>query len=329
MKRIGFACKISQPCSKRGIVAVDSMNFKTTTVAWLNRQPTNVAVAKLETLMAENLKALQNSIEFVAALPEQLRMFRIGSDLFPVYSHPQWSWFWKQTDIRAIIEKSLAATGSYAKEHCVRLSMHPGQFTCVVSDRSDVVRSSIEELEYHGDIIRWLGYGNQKLDFKLNIHLSGKLGVSGFLPAYTQMSNEVRNCLTLENDEYQQGVGDLVQLGKYAGIVLDIHHHLIKEHEYIRPSDLRIQQIIDSWQGVRPVIHYSQSREEYLSKLQDCLPTMEQMVAVAPKSKLRAHSDFYTNTHVNQWALEHWEWADIMCESKAKNLASQLLFESM
>jgi hypothetical protein len=33
------------------------------------------------------------------------------------------------------------------------------------------------------------------------------------------------------------------------------------------------------------------------------------------------------NQDVNDWALTHLEWADIMCESKAKNLASRALYE--
>ena len=329
MKRIGFACKISEDTPK-GIVAVDSMNFKATTVAWLNRQlQRSVAVSKLEQILTHNLSALRKSIEYIATLPEQLRMFRIGSDLLPVYTHNDWSWFWAQSDIRALVERELNSIGEIARQNHIRLSMHPGQFTCIVSDRPEVVQSSISELEYHGDIIRWLGFGKHKLDFKLNIHLSGKLGVDGFLQAYNQMSTEVRNSITLENDEYQQGVDSLVTLGKYAGIVLDIHHHLIKEGVYIQSTDPVITQIIDSWQGVRPVIHYSQSKREYIARFDDCLPSLDQMMQHANKSKLRAHSDFYDNVHINQWALTHWEWADIMCESKAKNLASTRLFESI
>jgi hypothetical protein len=45
------------------------------------------------------------------------------------------------------------------------------------------------------------------------------------------------------------------------------------------------------------------------------------------KQKMRAHSNFYWNTPVNDWALSHAEWADMMCESKAKNLASFALYE--
>jgi hypothetical protein len=40
------------------------------------------------------------------------------------------------------------------------------------------------------------------------------------------------------------------------------------------------------------------------------------------KQKLRAHSDFYWNTAVNEWALSFLDQFDIMAESKGKNLAS-------
>jgi hypothetical protein len=45
------------------------------------------------------------------------------------------------------------------------------------------------------------------------------------------------------------------------------------------------------------------------------------------KQKLRAHSDFYWNDAVNDWALTFLPNFDMMCESKAKNLASYKLYE--
>jgi hypothetical protein len=111
--------------------------------------------------------------------------------------------------------------------------------------------------------------------------------------------------------------------------VLDIHHHWVKEGEYIEANDPRIAQVIDSWRGVRPVIHYSVSREDVLvNHCPSTLPDMESLLAQGyKKSKLRAHSNFYWNKAVNDWALTHNEWADMMCESKAKNLASRSLYE--
>jgi UV DNA damage endonuclease len=115
-----------------------------------------------------------------------------------------------------------------------------------------------------------------------------------------------------------------------CALVLDIHHHWIKTGEYIEKTDDRIKKIIDSWRGVRPVIHYSVSREDVLVghsglHLPSLLSLME---AGHKKGKLRAHSNFYWNEAVNQWALTHNDWADIMCESKGKNLASFKLVAS-
>ena len=45
------------------------------------------------------------------------------------------------------------------------------------------------------------------------------------------------------------------------------------------------------------------------------------------KAKLRAHSDYYPNEKVNAWALSFLQYADIMCESKMKNLASIKLLD--
>jgi hypothetical protein len=40
------------------------------------------------------------------------------------------------------------------------------------------------------------------------------------------------------------------------------------------------------------------------------------------KQKLRAHSDFYWNRAVNEWAAGFTDNFDIQCESKGKNLSS-------
>ena len=58
------------------------------------------------------------------------------------------------------------------------------------------------------------------------------------------------------------------------------------------------------------------------------MPDMAQLLETGyKKAKLRAHSDFYPNQLVNDWALSFLPYADIMCESKAKNLASIDLYK--
>ena len=326
IKRIGFACKFSALDHKGEIVSIPELNTSGTTVAWLNRQSREVAEQKLWELMEHNIESTYQLVKRIGLLDEQLRMVRISSDLLPVYTHADWSYFWRQPDVVAYCESGFSRIGQVARVGNVRLSFHPGQFCCVVSDNPDVVDRSIEELEYHTDMIRWMGYGRTFQDFKCNVHLSGRLGVDGFDAAWQRMSPELRNCLTLENDEYQKNVDELIKLKDKVAIVLDIHHHLISDSEYISATDDRIKHIQDSWRGVRPVIHYSQSREEYIGAYLDCIPEMFTLLEHTKKAKLRAHSDFYNNRHINDWALTHLEWADIMAESKSKNLGSLQLF---
>jgi UV DNA damage repair endonuclease len=208
--------------------------------------------------------------------------------------------------------------------------MHPGQFTVLASDSEDIVNRSIEEFEYHVDVIRWMGYGTQFQDFKCNVHISGRKGPQGILDVLPRLSPEARNTLTIENDEMSWGIDASLELRKHVALVLDIHHHWVATGEYIRPTDRRFDRIIESWRGVRPVIHYSVSREDYI---QDAWPDDElldhQMLLMNgfKKQKLRAHSDYMWNTAVNEWAMSFWDYADIMVESKAKNLASHKLYE--
>ena len=199
-------------------------------------------------------------------------------------------------------------------------------FTVLASDNEEIVERSIEEFEYHTDVIRWMGYGRTFQDFKNNVHISGRKGPAGIKHVVdTRLSPEARNTITIENDENKWGIDASLELVDTCALVLDIHHHWCREGEYIEPTDDRFLRIIDSWRGVRPAIHYSYSRNEALPAdfTHSQRPNMHTLLESGyKKAKLRAHSDYYPNNAVNDWALSFLPYADIMCESKCKNLAS-------
>ena len=332
-KRIGFACKwIDHPHQVNGIKPKDDCkkyNTGTTTITWLNRQSKPTAEQKLWDLMTQNLEATKLLVDRVGGLDENLRMVRISSDLLPAYTEPSWSYFWRRSDVIDYCERHFRIIGDSARKSNTRLSFHPGQFCVLASSSSDIVDRSIEEFEYHVDMVRWMGYGKSFQDFKVNVHIAGRAGPEGIRRALRRMSPEARNTITIENEEMSWGLDSTLELANDLALVLDIHHHWIKTGEYIEADDSRIKMVIDSWRGVRPVIHYSVSREDVLTSYPGherpaLLPLME---SGHKKAKLRAHSDFYWNDAVNRWALSHNEWADIMCESKGKNLASFKLAE--
>ena len=331
IKRIGFACKwIDTPEQVNGIKPKDDAkqyNTGATTVSWLNRQTRAVAEQKLWDLMVQNLSATQSLVNRVGELDETFRMVRLSSDILPVYTEPSWSYFWRRSDVRDYLERNFSLIGLSARERNIRLSFHPGQFTVLASDNPDIVQRSIEEFEYHADMARYMGYGKSFQDFKINVHIAGRAGPQGIRSAYAQLSPEARNTITIENEENAWGLDDCLSISDLVPIVLDIHHHWCREGEYISPDDSRVARVRDSWRGQRPTLHYSVSREDVLvDHCPNTLPNYHELLANGyKKARLRAHSDFYWNRAVNQWALTFNDEFDIMCESKGKNLASMTL----
>jgi UV damage endonuclease UvdE len=315
INRVGFACKFEN---------LSVPNIKTTTITWLNGAPRQKAVEKLTDLMKHNVVALMSQVNHVGSLPPGRRMLRISSDVLPAYTHDDWSWFYWETDTVNFLERELMRVGNRARELDVRLSFHPGQFCVLGSDNPQVVENSIQEFEYHVDLIRYMGYGKVFQDFKCNIHIGGKAGPTGFKAALKKLSREARNVITVENDEFKWGVDASLELVNDCALVLDIHHHFIRTGEYIQPSDSRVLKMIDSWRGVRPVIHYSLSREEVLDGWDpDLLPDLVELSYLGyTKTQLRAHSDYYWNKASNCWAYSFSNTHDMMLESKMKNLAA-------
>lgn len=300
------------------------LNFRCTTIKWL-RENQDKAQERVYELVEHNLNATERLVDYVATLPLSQRMLRLGSDMLPAYTEENFGHLTKTNFITDMVATRLSTIGDKARKSGVRLSMHPGQFCVLASDRPDVVERSVEEFEYHADIARYMGYGKQFQDFKINVHISGRQGPAGIKAILPKLSQEARNTITIENDENSWGIDSSLELVDDVALVLDIHHHWCHSAgEYINANDDRVKRIIDSWRGVRPVIHYSVSREDYLTgHRKDVRPDFKSLVDTGhKKAKLRAHSDYMWNDACNEWAGTFRENFDIMVESKCKNLAS-------
>ena len=339
VKRIGFCCKYldADQTQKPKVLKEIQQQYteKGTTVAWCNRQEKAVAEQKLLDIVEHNMQSAFNLVDYAGSLPEARRMVRLGSNQIPMATEPSWRYVFEDKTVRKELERGFRRVGDHARKHDVRISFHPGQFCVLASDNDDVVERSIDEFEYHADMARWMGYGQQFMDMKLNVHISGRKGYQGIIDVLPRLSPEARNTIAIENDEMCHGLDASLMLKDHVALVLDIHHHWIRDEEYIQADDDRVKMVIDSWRGVRPTLHYSYSRDEWLDQstridedtrhatlhaIPDLLETG------AKKQKLRAHSDYYPNEKANDWALSFWQDFDIQCEAKAKNLASEQLY---
>ena len=171
IKRIGFACKWSEVNQKDQVVSTEGLNTGGTTLTWLRNNP-DKAEDKMWEVMERNLGNTYNLVSKVATLPQSLRMVRLTSDMMTGYTHPEFSYYYKRADVINRMEQLCAPIGEVARKHNVRLSFHPGQFTVLASETDRIVDNSIEEIEYHVDMARAMGYGKTFQDFKINVHIS-------------------------------------------------------------------------------------------------------------------------------------------------------------
>ena len=336
-KRIGFCCQWlhhDQSLKKKQLEELQRpFNTKATTVRWLNEHKSE-AEAKLDMVIKHNLQSIKNLITKVGTLPPERRMCRLSSPILPVATEATWRYYIESADIVKYCEKHFAEAGDLARKLDVKVSFHPGQFTVLASETPDIVDRSIDEFEYHTNMARWMGFGKSFQDgCKINVHISGRQGPEGIIKALPRLSPEARNLITIENDEMGHGLEKSLELEKHLALVLDIHHHWIRDEEYIEATDDRVKRVIDSWRGVRPSMHYSYSRDEHLAVANLGDKTHTEMHNIkdlldrgCKKQKLRAHSDLLPNKKVNDWALSFSENFDIQVEAKGKNMAQEQLY---
>lgn len=325
--RIGFACKYKTTESnktKKEIKEIESeYNTKSTTLKFLSDKSENFIVEKMNAIINHNITATLKLLNYVSTLDRHLHMLRLTSDLLPFYTTEQLRFYYSDPVFMKNIEIGLKKVGDFARKKDIRISFHPGQFCVLASDNQNIIERSIEEFEYHADMAKMMGYAKSFQDMKCNIHISGKGGVNEFIRSIGRLTPEARNIITVENAEYTYGLDDCLQVATYCPVVFDIHHHWIRECSFMNINDDSVKKIIDSWRGVRPTMHYSQSKEDLFSNKEDETFDINNLLLNGfNKRMLAAHSDMMWNKPLNNHVIEFTDSFDIMVEAKHKNLAS-------
>lgn len=328
MFKLGFCCKFIE--SDAHIKAIPKTakckryNVSTTTIRHLDTLTEQQAEQKLINLAKDNIQAIYLLVDLVSKQPTHFRMLRLPSEILPCYTHENYSWVYQTPKVQNFLSEELSKVGVLARETQVRLSFHPGQFCVLGSDKDYVIRNSIEEFEYHASLAKLMGYGKEFQDFKCNIHIAGRAGVRGFRDVFSTLSKEAKNIITVENEEMSHNLEEVLKVQDLCPIVLDIHHHWVKDSEFLDAKDSRVQEVINSWRGKRPTMHYSQSKEELFPNTEE-FPSKDNKT----KSSLRAHSNYYHNKQLNKHVIPFLESFDIMLEAKAKNLARDRFYEEI
>ena len=265
-------------------------------------------IEELKKRITLNLKDLIKMIEW----NEQngIKVFRLSSELFLHKTNP------KVADYDYDFAKDLLKEiGDLANKYNQRLTFHPGQYNVLASLNRKSYEHTLEDLEYHADVLDLMGMGK---DSVMVIHGGG---VYKDKPAtklrwaenYKNLPDKIRNRLVLENCEHSYSIEDCLEINKLCGvpIVLDTHHFecyksLHPEETFNEPSDY-IKDILDTWGDIKPKFHVSEQGNGRVGKHSDYIDVIPEYLLEIP----------------DKYGVE----IDIMIEAKMKELSIQKLYE--
>jgi UV DNA damage endonuclease len=300
--RLGFPVKVlGQP----GLRSHDSRR-------WQNRPHLSVSLAYL-----------RDTILYLER--QNIRMYRMASDLAPYVAHPDLAQFHSQIED---CHTELAAVGEMVARADLRLSFHL-PLTCVLNARDETVAQRSAQLAtVHARILEGMGLGPEAV---IVTHVGGLYGdrdaaLARFIRIHYRLPPVVRRRLVLENDDRRFSVSNVMWVHERTGIplVFDYLHFRNFNPEKLS-TDQALEQCLGSWAPeITPKIHFSSPRTAM--RIIDRRPSgsgSREPIMRAPRTV--QHSDFVDPYQFADFLRGCQQISprafDVMLEAKAKDLA--------
>lgn len=290
---LGYACINMTLAGKKNAVTTSRTMIKKTFASKGSQYASQLALSNCQDLLTIIKWNEDHGVKF----------FRVTSNLFPWASEYDISKLPDFPEIRYYLE----AAGNFAKKVGQRLTFHPGPFNKLTSDNYQIIKNTTRDLEIHGEIFDLMGLPRTPYA-KINIHVGAayddkEWACWNFINNFGQLPESVRTRLTIENDDKEslysaKELYEMVFPHTGTPIVFDYHHHTFCDGGLTEQEALELS--IKTWNGVKPVVHYSESRNKEHND----------------GSMPQAHSD-YVYQPINTYGHD----IDIMIEAKAKELA--------
>jgi UV DNA damage endonuclease len=308
--RLGFPVKVlGQP----GLKSHDSRR-------WHNQPHLSVSLAYLRDV-------------FVYLSRQDIRMYRLASDLAPYVTHPDMPRFHHQIEE---CWEELAVVGTMADELGLRLSFHLPLVCILNAEDERVAAQSRRQTEVHASILDHMGLGPEAV---VVTHVGGVYGdkdkaLARFVERYEGLPSAVQPRLALENDDKRFSVADISWVHRQTGLslVFDYLHHLNHNPQGMEVGEA-LETCLQSWPtGVTPKVHFSSPRT--------AVRLLERRSPSGKKTNLRLraprphqHADFIDPFQFSLFIEEARRHGlhdfDVMLEAKAKDLALLHLREQL
>ena len=155
----------------------------------------------------------------------QIEIYRLSSSIVPLATHPDVDW-----DFVTPFKEEWHELGNWIKQHQLRVSFHPNQFTLFTSPKNEITTNAVKDMVFHYKMLEAMGVEESSY---INIHVGGAYGnkeaaIAQFHENLKQLPPKIKAQMTLENDDKTYTALETLHICQKEGIplVFDFHHHL-------------------------------------------------------------------------------------------------------
>ena len=317
----------AQQCQKStppylGLVCITSdkqVRFRTMTRTRYLKLSLSDRESALSELYRHNLQRLHDALSFCQH--NKIQLYRMPSNLFPLSDLEDKI----GANILEAMSADLATIGQRANALSIRMVLHPDQYVVLSSDSPEVVQASINNLAEHGRIFDLLGLPRrreaacrQTSSWSLmNIHGGKSQRAEKLVKVISELPENIKSRLTLENDEYAYSADEILAVCQQAGVpmVFDAHHHIYHENldSYDHPSvESMFYAARETWKNPDwQLVHISNGEQAFNDrKHSDLITDMPNVYHQAPWIEVEAKrkeeampSASFANAHLRSWWL--------------------------
>jgi UV DNA damage endonuclease len=268
---------------------------------WQNRPHLSVSLACLRDI-------------FLYLDSQQIKMYRMASDLAPYLTHPDLPQFHHQVEES---QAELAAIGALARRLSLRLSFHAPAHVLLNTPDPDRLRLSMDALAGLTAILEGMGLGPEAV---IILHVSGHYqdragALTAFVRGFERLPAAVQQRIVLEHDDRRFGVSDVAWVHRRTGVRLafDCLHHQLYNPDAI-PAAEALAICLATWSpGQTPKIHFSTPATEMVRDRK----------GVPHPPRLNRHSHYINPFDFIAFlrSLPKVRDFDVMLEAKARDLA--------
>ncbi len=249
-------------------------------------------IDKLDDVIKSNLLGLEEILKY--NVKNNIHFYRMSSKIIPLATKDD-----VKFNYTTKYKKYYNRISKIINDNNLRVDFHPDQFCVLNSTNKDVVKNSIDILNYHYKLLEMMGIKDKVLILHVGSNVLGKdNSIRRFVNNFNKLPDYLKKCIVIENDDKVFNVSDTLKISDMINvpIVLDYHHYKCNK------SDIDIEKIFKTW-NIKPKLHFS-----------------------SPKNKkdFRSHSDYINSDDFIKFIeliKKYNTDVDIMLEAKMKDEA--------